>query len=89
MFDAVFTVARGDGYILSTDASKLNIPLIHEWLSVHCHWAIGRSFEKVKGSIENSLPFGVYIRLPQGDGPEQVAFARVVTDYCAMIQIAI
>jgi len=67
-------IHRGD-YTISTDKTRLNIPLIHETLSQYSYWAAGRSLEIVEHSIQNSLCFGVY------QGNEQVGFARVVTDY--------
>jgi GNAT superfamily N-acetyltransferase len=72
---------RGD-YSISSDRARLNLDLIHEFLSHHTYWATGRSLEVVQRSIENSLPFGIY----QGD--DQVGFARVVTDYATFAWIA-
>ncbi len=60
---------------VSNDKEKLNIKLIHNYLSNESYWAKGRSIEAVKKSIKNSLCFGVYI------DDEQVGFARVITDY--------
>ncbi len=60
---------------ISTDKKKLNIELIHQYLSKESYWAKGRGIEIVKRSIENSLCFGVYIN------GEQIGFARVITDY--------
>lgn len=74
-------IDRGDGYFISTDRSKLNIERICEWISTDCYWAIGRPHEVIRTSIENSLAFGVYT-LTEGGTEEQIAFARVVTDYC-------
>ena len=75
-------VDRGDGYIISTDRTKLDIQQICEWISTDCYWAIGRPHETIRGSIANSLPFGVYTNTSEdGTQQEQVAFARVVTDY--------
>lgn len=65
-----------DSYLLSTDKSRLDVQLIHSFLSKESYWAQGRSLEVVQKSIENSICFGVY------DGRQQVGFARVVTD-CA------
>jgi GNAT superfamily N-acetyltransferase len=65
---------QGD-YIISTDRSRLDIAQIHEYLSQHAYWALGRPQEVTERAIENSLCFGVYA------GEEQVGFARVVTDY--------
>ncbi len=61
--------------LISTDKSKLDIPLIHEFLDKKSYWANGRSLAAVKKSIDNSLCFGVYL------DDKQVGFARVVTDY--------
>jgi GNAT superfamily N-acetyltransferase len=60
---------------LSTDKSKLDIKLIHNYLCNESYWAKGRTFETVAKSIENSLCFGVYY------DEKQIGFARVVTDY--------
>jgi GNAT superfamily N-acetyltransferase len=67
-------IARGD-YVISTDQARLDLDLIHDYLSHQSYWAEGRSFAAVQTSIEHSLCFGVY-----HDG-QQVGFARVVTDY--------
>jgi len=55
-----------DDYSISTDRARLNIELIHNFLSNTAYWATGRSREVVATSIENSLPFGIY------KGAEQV-----------------
>jgi GNAT superfamily N-acetyltransferase len=64
-----------DDYLISTDKAKLDICLIHDYLSRSSYWAAGRSLAVVQTSIENSVCFGVY-----AEG-QQVGFARVVTDY--------
>ncbi len=46
------------------------------------YWASGISAETVRRSVENSLAFGVF------EGDEQVAFARVVTDYATFAYVA-
>ena len=61
-------------YTISTDKSKLNLDIIHQYLSQEAYWSLNIPLEIVQRSIENSLCFGVY----QGDN--QVGFARVVTD---------
>ena len=68
-------------YYISTDKSKLNISLIHEFLDKRSYWAKGRSLATVQKSIENSLCFGVY------KDNEQVGFARVATDYAVFAWI--
>jgi hypothetical protein len=66
---------RRDNFSISTDKSKLDVGLIHEFLSKSSYWAQGRPLDVVKTSIEHSLCFGAY------DGDQQVGFARIVTDY--------
>ncbi|MGK5631409.1 GNAT family N-acetyltransferase [Streptomyces sp. URMC 123] len=66
---------REDGYELSTDPDRVDIDLVHHWLSTDAFWALGRSRETVERSIRASLNFGLY-----DAGGAQVAYARVVTD---------
>jgi GNAT superfamily N-acetyltransferase len=65
-----------EGFVISTDRSKLDVGLIQHWLSHDSYWAQGRPLEVVQRSIDNSLCFGVY-----EPGGRQIGFARVVTDY--------
>ncbi|MFH8663213.1 GNAT family N-acetyltransferase [Streptomyces afghaniensis] len=67
--------SRSDGYELSTDPDRLDVALVHEWLSTDAFWALGRTRETVEESVRGSLNFAVYDA--SGD---QVAYARVVTD---------
>ncbi len=75
------TWRRGD-YTISTDRAKLDLDVIHRFLSTESYWAVGRPREVIQRSIEHSLPFGVY------HGERQVGFARVVTDYATFAWIA-
>ncbi|MFD5648884.1 GNAT family N-acetyltransferase [Streptomyces sp. NPDC127039] len=68
---------RADGLTLDTDPARIDLDRVHHRLSTDAFWALGRSRETVARSIEHSLVFGVYT----SDPAEQVAFARVVTDY--------
>ncbi|RKT08523.1 acetyltransferase (GNAT) family protein [Streptomyces sp. 3211.6] len=68
---------RADGLTLDTDPARIDLDRVHHWLSTDAFWALGRSRETVARSIEHSLVFGVYVP----DTAEQLAFARVVTDY--------
>jgi hypothetical protein len=63
---------RGE-YLISTDASLLDLKVVHGFLSTS-YWAAGVPERVVERSIENSVCFGVY------RGEEQAGFARVVTD---------
>jgi GNAT superfamily N-acetyltransferase len=58
----------------STDKSRLDLDVIHRFLSEESYWANKRSFEQTKTAIENSICFGAY-----HDG-RQIGFARVISD---------
>lgn len=66
---------KKDEYLLTTDKSKLDLKMIHEFLSGESQWAKGIPFDRVKKSIENSLCFGLYYN------DSQVGFARVISDF--------
>ncbi len=59
---------------ISKDNSKLDIAIIHNFLS-DSYWGKGRSIEETQKSIKNSLCFGVYLE------GHQIGFARVATDF--------
>jgi GNAT superfamily N-acetyltransferase len=69
-------ISREDGYELSTDPDRLDIGLIHYWLSTDAFWALGRSRETVEQSVRASLNFAIH-----DAAGSQVAYARVVTDW--------
>ena len=62
-------------YTISTDRSRLDIDLIHDFISNQSYWGRGRTREVIERSVENSMTFGIY------HGDEQVGFARIITDY--------
>lgn len=72
---------RRDNFIVTTDPARLDVELIHGFLSKSSYWAEGVSREVVARSIETSLCFGVY------DGERPVGFARVITDYATFAYI--
>jgi len=74
--EQIFEKQNKNGYLVSTDQEKLNIELIHNWLSTEAHWSLEMPIELVKRAIEHSLCFGIYS--PEGD---QVGFGRIVTDF--------
>src|SRR3712207_8091635 len=43
---------RGD-YLISTDRGRLDLGVIHEYLSTQSYWAEGRSMETVRRSVED------------------------------------
>jgi GNAT superfamily N-acetyltransferase len=62
-------------YTISTDPDKLQLEVIHRYLTEEAYWTTGRTREMTEKSIEHSLCFGVYFH------DQQVGFARVITDY--------
>ncbi len=67
-----------DDYLISTDKAKLDLAVIHGFLSRESYWALNIPEEVVRRSIEGSLCFGVY---HQG---KQVGFARLITDFATV-----
>ncbi|OBR73619.1 GNAT family acetyltransferase [Xanthomonas arboricola] len=63
---------------VSTDHSELDVALVHRYLAQHSSWARDIPLAVVQRSIANSLCFCGFL---QG---EQVAFARVVSDYATV-----
>ena len=64
-----------DDFLISTDKEKLQIEVIHRYLTEVAYWTTGRTRAMTEKTIRNSLCFGVY----QHD--QQIGFARVITDY--------
>jgi GNAT superfamily N-acetyltransferase len=71
-------------YEISNDPARLDVDRIHRFLSTEAYWSPGVRRDVVERSIENSLPFGVYV----GETGEQVGFARVVSDCATFAWIA-
>jgi len=63
-----------DEFTISTDKQRLDLAVIHKFLSEDSYWARERSIEQTKTAIENSICFGLYV------GDKQIGFARVVSD---------
>jgi GNAT superfamily N-acetyltransferase len=59
---------------VSTDQNRLDLAVVHRFLTQESHWARGIDRSTVERSVRNSLCFGAY------RGGAQIAFARVVTD---------
>jgi GNAT superfamily N-acetyltransferase len=63
-----------NGFEVSTDRARLDLPVIHGFLR-EAYWSEGVPIEIVERSIEHSLPFGLYDAYGA-----QAGFARVVSD---------
>lgn len=71
----MISTTNDSSFQVSTDRTRLDVTMIHRFLSESSTWAVGISRPVVESAIENSLCFGGYL-----DG-RQVAFARVITDF--------
>lgn len=63
------------GFYISTDQSKMDIDMIHRYLSEESYWAKGIPRETVEKSVANSFCFGVFYM------EKQIGFAKVITDF--------
>ena len=70
------------GYEISTDRDRLDLDVIHGFLTT-AYWSPGVRRAVLERSIANSLPFGLYA--PDG---AQAGFARVVSDLAVFAYLA-
>ena len=73
-------VTRGP-YIVSTDAARLDLDVIHGFLT-QSYWSPGVPRDVVERAIKGSLCFGLY------EGTRQIGFARVITDQATYAYLA-
>lgn len=71
------------GYVVTSDTARVDVPLVHRWLSSESYWARGVPLEVVSKSVANSLCVSVH---HETEG--QVGFARVVTDRATFAYLA-
>ncbi len=74
---------RREGFVISTDASKLDAGVVHRWLSESSYWVPGIPLDVVRRGIEGSLNFGLYAE----DGTRTIGLARVISDYATFAYI--
>jgi GNAT superfamily N-acetyltransferase len=68
-----------DGYEIDDDRDRIDVDLVHRYLSEEAYWALGRERETVERLVrESARVIGAY------HGDEQVGFARVMSDATAM-----
>jgi GNAT superfamily N-acetyltransferase len=64
------------GFELDDDPTRIDVGLVHRFLSTEAYWALGRSREEVEATLAgSSRVVGLY----GGDGG-QLGFARVISD---------
>ncbi|MBB1243530.1 GNAT family N-acetyltransferase [Streptomyces durbertensis] len=64
-------------YEVSDDPARLDVALIHHWLSTDAYWALGRPLATQQRAIAASHNFGAYLTA----SGRQVGYARVITDH--------
>jgi len=79
-FGHLMVWTRG-AYTISTDRTRLDLAMIHAFLST-TYWAKDRPRDATVRAIAASLPFGLY------HGERQLGFARVLTDYATVAYLA-
>ena len=70
----LITVKKGD-FLITTDKTKLDIELIHHFLSTQAYWCKGIPIDKVQTAAENSLNFGLFHHT------KQIGYARIISDF--------
>ncbi|MES2296556.1 MAG: GNAT family N-acetyltransferase [Pseudomonadota bacterium] len=66
---------------IDNDTARLDIGLIHRFLSEQSGWAIGIPRATLESAIAHSLCFGAYLN------GGQVGFARVISDYATFANL--
>ena len=72
---------EGD-YFFSDDKNRLQINVIHNYLSTQSYWAQNIPLKLVEDCIAGSDCFGIYFN------DKQIGFARVITDGCSFGYLA-
>ena len=67
---------------IDTNPARLNLDLIHRWLSQESYWAKDVPREVLERALQHSICFGAY-----RDGA-QVGFARAITDRATFAYLA-
>lgn len=66
---------NNDNFTITTNKDKVNIDVLHKYLSEEAYWSKGIPFEIVEKAVENSICFSILS--PQ---KEFIGFARMITD---------
>jgi len=74
------TLRRFGAYEITDDPDRVDVDVVHAFLSGESYWRRGISRERVARSVRMSLPLSVHLATAT---PTMVGFARVVTDTVA------
>lgn len=73
-----------DELVFSSDASMIDVDLVHRWLSEESYWARGRTRENHERAMAGSRNYGVF----DAHTGQQLAYARAITDGATFAWIA-
>src|SRR5919204_5541942 len=73
---------RRGAYLLTTDRSRLDLEMIHRYLTQESYWGRDISREGLERAVRHSLCIGLY------RGRQQVGFGRAVTDHATFGYLA-
>jgi len=71
-----------DGYLITSDKTKLKPEQIHHWLSTESYWSKNIPFQTVKTAFDHSFCIGILKE------DEQIGYARVITDFATFGYLA-
>ena len=74
--------ATNNDYVITTDKNKIDITVVHNYLSNQSYWAKNIPLHIVQRAIKNSYCFILLYK------QEQVGFARLITDYATFAYLA-
>jgi len=66
---------NNDKYTITDDKKKIDLSVLHKYLSEESYWSRGIPFDIVKKAIENSICFSIL-----SPSKEFIGFARMITD---------
>jgi len=79
--------ASSETYFITTDISKLDVNVIHRYLSEESYWAQGIPKDIVEKAIQHSISFGLFYK-DDANNLTQIGFARLVTDRATFAYLA-
>lgn len=73
----ILEVSR-NGFVISTDKSRLDIAAMHDFLSKEAYWSLNVPIAIIAKTVENALNFGLY------EGEKQIGYAKIISDYATI-----
>jgi hypothetical protein len=68
--------------VLDTDLSRIDLNIVHDWLSTDAFWALGRDRQTVQQAAEGLLNFGVF------DSPRNPVWERASSNGSGNVRVA-